>query len=155
DVFYPLAVRLLRTAFSAEAVKLWNYNPITDEIYLLAASLAEHLPQHCHVKRSRKRSLAATVIEESRALVHDLHDPAIQSRFADQTLLKSLKSRWMLAVPIFNSSNAHHIRSILSVFLGSELRLVDGELMDSERRFFEHYGDLLSVWADYLTDEMC
>src|SRR6185503_7264383 len=91
----------------------------------------------------------------SRALVHDLHDPAIQSRFADQTLLKSLKSRWMLVVPIFNSSNAHHIRSILSVFLGSELRLVDGELMDSERRFFEHYGDLLSVWADYLTDEMC
>ena len=155
EVFYPLAVRLLRTAFEAEAAMLWSYNPFTDELYLLAASLAEHLPQAFKVRYDRKTSLTGSVIESSRVLAHDLSDQAIRSHFGDQELLKSLKSHWMLTVPVFNSSNAHQIRYILSIFVERELPAQNGELAENERHFAEHYADLISVWADYLTDEMC
>ncbi len=155
DVFYPLAVRLLRSAFEAEAVMLWSYNPFTDELYMLAASLAEYLPQAFKVRYDRKNSLTGSVVESSRVLCHDLSDKGIQSQFDDQELLRKLKSRWMITVPVFNSSNAHHIRYILNVFVERELPVRHGEMAEDECRWAEHYADLISVWADYLTDEMC
>ena len=155
DVFYPLVVRLVRTALKAEATKLWSYNPFTDDLYLLAASLAEHLPNECVTSHRRHESLTGAVIEGARVVVHNLLDPEIRARFDDQTFLAALRSHWMITVPVFNSCSAHHIRYILSIFPEKELDLVNGELLDHQRRSIEHYADMLSVWADYLTDEMC
>jgi signal transduction histidine kinase/sugar phosphate isomerase/epimerase len=161
DVFYPMASSLLRDAFGAEAVMLWSYNPCTDdnpctdEFNLLAASLAGHLPQECKTRFSREESLSGGIIEEARVLLHDLSDPAIRPLFGDQEFLKSLRSRWMMTVPVFNSSNSHHIRYIFSIFVERDLPTQDGRLAKSEQLFAEHYADLISVWADYLTDEMC
>ncbi len=155
EVFYPSAVRVLRSAFRAEGVMLWSYNPFVDELYLLAAALGEHLPHRCETSHTRKDSLIGAVIEGARVLVYDLSEPGTRSRFADQELLKSLKSRWMIIIPVLNASNPHHIRYILSVFPGGEPRLIKREIIDRDRCSAERYGHQLSVWADYLTDEMC
>lgn len=155
DVFYPLAVRLLRDAFGAEAIRLWSYNSYTDEFCLLAASLADHLPQQCKPLHKRTESLTRAVIDAPRVLVHDLLDPEVRSRFDDQVFLQSLKSHWIMTVPVFNSSSAHHVRYILNVFSERTLNLEHGVLPDAEERAAEHFAKLLSVWADYLTDEMC
>jgi signal transduction histidine kinase len=88
-------------------------------------------------------------------LVHDLSDPGVRCRFGDQGLLQSLKSRWMMTVPIFNSSNAHQMRYVLNAFIDRDLPMSQGDLEESVVRSAEHYADLVSIWADYLTDEMC
>ncbi len=155
DVFYPMVVRLIRSVFEAEVVKLWSYNPFTDELYLLATSMAAYLPQPSRVRYDRKTCLTGGVIQSTRVTVYDLSDPSVRSRFGDQALLSALRSRCLVAVPVLNSCNAHQVRYVLTIVAERGMPLVQGEDQEDERERLERYADLLSVCADRLTDEMC
>ncbi|HEY0550782.1 MAG TPA: TIM barrel protein [Verrucomicrobiae bacterium] len=128
DYFYPLAAKLFRRDFQAAALKLWSYNHQTEQFCLLAASMAESLPNDCSVLQGRRSSLLGPVVDASRPTIHDLSDPATQTVFGgrdkdfrDVVLARNV--HWMLTVPVFNSANPHHLRYLMTAYVERDPRV--------------------------------
>jgi len=118
------------------------------------------LPGEISVWNRADRSLSGKVISDPRIHVHDLRKAEARACFQDdiknQKFLEALRTSWMIAVPVFNSSNPHHLRYILTIFPNVEPKVSDeGGMSDHERFEWEFCADIISVWADYVTDEAC
>ena len=155
ETLYSNITHLVKQLYHAEAVKLWSYNPMTNEICLLSARLDGHLPQDTSVWNTPDKSLTGSVIYDPHVLIHDLWSDHVRSRFNDKDFLKALKTQWMITIPVFNSSNPHHLRYIITIFPSVDLLVKDNRISDRDRFELEHYADIISIWADYRTDEAC
>lgn len=145
--FYRNSAQTLRTLLKCEYVKLWGFNPEAKYFYLLSAIGISGKSVNCRSSLAISNTIAGRVASTPRVQFHDLSDPSISEFFSDSDFLNKVNSRWMICIPVFNSSNAHHMRMMISLFSDVDYR--GGE------RLLELLAHVVSIWADYLNGEVC
>jgi len=144
--FYQSVVETFQALGDSVLVKLYSYYSRNDELYLTAVA---GLPGHSFEKVVKADSSLCGEVTRSQTITEfNLDDPVTAERFGDQALLKSLKARRMITVPLFNPSNPHQLRFLLNIFQSSS---------DSWGSLAElaALGLHVTKMADHVADDIC
>lgn len=175
--FYEVVANKCRELCRALAVKVWSHNPSTEELCLVGISterpewrnhasiLTRHFPD------GRGLTLVGELAAHPHVCERDLLCPKVAARFADQDWLQQIRphARWMTLVPVFNTTNKHQLRSLITIFTAEplltgghqqiSLQFSQDSLPDEQERRMsgelDRLGWVVAHWADYLTDQAC
>lgn len=166
--FYQIISQTVRRLLGSECLKIWSYNPLmkNDEFCLLGVDCCAQLdPGKCETVISDQKSLAGGIICHPCIHQFDLRVPEVAEGFSDKRWLTQLQSiaPWLIVLPVFNTSNTHQLRYLLTCASKEPLLSVDNpakgtfHLEHSKERLgqLEAISWIIAHWADYLTDEIC
>lgn len=174
DFYHEVAEGLL-SLLQVMAVKVWSHNPLTNEFCLLGIAARMPTLRHCESILSNRCSLVAEIVQHPHICERNLDEPKVILAFSDKDWLQLVKQHgacWMTVLPVFNSSNPHQLRFLITAFsedsllsrkfssIGTSERLLypmgnDGDLKQVRSGELERYGWVVSHWADHLTNEIC
>ena len=175
--FYREVTFELRFLLNVEAVKIWVHNPLTEEFCLLGWSIGWN-PNSTHKFNKLLKSsqpLIASIMHHPRICDRNLTADLVKRNFDDKSWLKDLEVQgvnWMTVLPLFNTSNPHQLRFLITIFskervLTRPLPIADltttlvlaandpnlAQIIPSVG--LERYGSVIAHWSDYLTDKLC
>lgn len=176
--FYSVVARKLKELFDAKAVKVWSHNPLTDDLCLVGMNTENPEWTVCkkllsHKNQEGKLTLVGELAIHPHTCQKDLHDETVTACFADQEWLELIKfkARWMTVLPVFNISNQHQLRFLITIFtadsilnpeidrkqLFPQFETIDGLITDKLIRScaLDRFGWVVAQWADSLTDQSC
>jgi sugar phosphate isomerase/epimerase/signal transduction histidine kinase len=126
-------------------VRLWSLDTAKKEFYLLAmhGGIGEDSgPTEIEAAQRMPARLART----AEVQIFSLDDETTLEQMDCREFAEDLQTRWLVTVPIFNATNAHHLRYLLTIYTDLDLFLRKRELAEFAR--------FISVWADKVTGEM-
>ena len=164
--FYSIVSTTIRSLLGSQCVKVWSYNPLVGkcaEFYLLGIDAPEFPTSEGKTIITEEESLAGKVLSHPSVSQYDLREEKFASFVADKDWLEQLRNKapWLLVLPVFNTSNPHQLRYLItSASREPLLKPTSFESYDMDASL-ERLGQLdaiswiMAYWADYLTDEIC
>lgn len=164
--YYAIICRCVRKLLASQCVKIWSYNPLlgsAGQFTLLGIDAPGFAVADCVPILSERDSLAANLLRHPTVKQIDLSDEQSAKLFTDRQWLEQLrdKAHWLLIVPVFNTSNTHQLRYLLTSASSTPI-LVPTENGDYDFvASLDRLGQLDAIswivahWSDYLTDEIC
>jgi signal transduction histidine kinase/sugar phosphate isomerase/epimerase len=164
--FYSIVCQTLRKLLGSACVKIWSFNPMIEpegEFCLLGVDAPGFDLNGCKTIISTASSLAGSILSNPKIAQYDLRDEKTGLLFADQKWLGMLreKSPWLVILPVFNTSNPHQLRYLISAASATPLlspfdcRTFDREASLPRLGQLDALSWIVAHWADYLTDEIC
>ncbi len=145
QAFYQSVTDSLSRLMPCASVHLWLFSPAHKRLELVAAT--GHTEQITNRILDHTDFLVSQVAKAEEIQRLHLSGPARASAFLNEGLLQRLPLDWMISVPIFNSSNPHHLRFLLNLF--------PSEWPFPEAGDLTRIGEHISRAADSLIDELC
>ena len=164
--FYDIICRSIRKLLNSACVKIWSYNPMIEpdgEFCLLGVDAPGFDLDKCNTIVSGPNSLAGSVSSAPMIVQYDLRDESISGCFRDQSWLSQAKEKspWLVILPVFNTSNLHQLRYLISSYsdkpllVPTDTRSFDWSESISRLGQLDVLSWIVAHWADYLTDEIC
>jgi sugar phosphate isomerase/epimerase len=164
--YYAVISRSVRELLGSQCVKVWSYNPLLEDsgaLTLLGIAAPGFAVAECASILPTTGPLATAVLSHPAVEQWDVRDSRYANKFSDRQWLAQLqeKAPWLLILPVFNTSNTHQLRFLITS--SSAQPLLDpgaagGYDITSN---LDRLGQLDAItwivahWSDYLTDEIC
>lgn len=164
--FYRIISEKVRELLDADCVKVWSYNPLIGEegeFCLLGLSAPKYEQVMWKTIIEEPDSFAGSTLSHPRIWQYDLREPQIASSFCDKEWLQEFQEStpWFVVLPVFNTSNTHHLRYLIAITRKTPLLVPDGVGCYDREASMDRLGQLdalswiVAHWGDYFTDEIC
>lgn len=165
--FYSIVSVTVRSLLNSQCVKIWSYNPLIGdfgEFSLVGIDAPGFETSGCQKAISgQSDSMAGSILTHPAIQQFDMRNSQFASLFTDVDWLETLqeKAPWFLILPVFNTSNTHQLRYLITSASEQPLLAPLSSGTFDPNASFDRMGQLDAIswimahWADYLTNEIC